>query len=50
VFLRDGTYVCMLCGATIEIPPGKRPLVIVKAASGRPNLRAIVLDGKELHA
>lgn len=49
VFLRDGKYLCVLCGKVVEIPEGKRTLVFIATASGQPNMRTITLDGRELH-
>jgi hypothetical protein len=48
--LHDGKYQCVLCGALLEIPPDKEPSVVIKAASGSPNLRTIICDGEEIHS
>ena len=50
MFLHHGKYVCLLCGAEIEVPKDERPLVTIKASSGKPNIRAIILRGRELHS
>jgi hypothetical protein len=50
ILQEDGKFRCVLCGALVDVPDGKRPLVLIKARSGEPNMRAITLDGVELHA
>jgi hypothetical protein len=49
VRLENGKYLCTLCGALLDIPTDRAPLVLIKAASGQPNVRAITLAGEELH-
>jgi hypothetical protein len=46
---RDGRYECTLCGAVLDIPEDKVPLVVITAASGEPNMRAIMVEGTEIH-
>jgi len=46
---RDGRYECTLCGAVLDIPEDKVPLVLIAAASGEPNMRAIIVEGEEIH-
>jgi hypothetical protein len=46
----DGKYLCVLCGAELDVPAGKEPSIVIKAASGSPNLRTIVCDGEEVHS
>jgi hypothetical protein len=48
--LHDGKYECVLCGAVLDVPTDREPQVVIKAASGQPNTRTIVYDGKEIHA
>jgi hypothetical protein len=48
--LHDGRYECVLCGAVLEVPTDHEPLVVIKAAGGKPNIRVIVYEGKEVHA
>jgi hypothetical protein len=48
--IRDGQYKCQQCGAVLAIPVGAVPLVLVKAAGGEPNRRAIVFHGAEIHS
>lgn len=48
--LHDGRYECVLCGAVLDIPTDVEPAVVIKGAAGRPNLRAIIYKGKEIHA
>jgi hypothetical protein len=48
--LHDGKYECVLCGVTLDVPTEGEPSVIIKAASGAPNIRTIVYEGVEIHA
>jgi hypothetical protein len=50
MILQNGNYVCSMCGTEIPITADQRPLAMIKAASGEPNMRVITLAGKELHA
>jgi hypothetical protein len=50
VLLRQGKYVCALCGEPVMAETDQRPLIVIRAASGEPNLRVISLEGRELHA
>jgi hypothetical protein len=43
------TWTCRECGAVIDIAPGRVPDVRIHGASGRPNMRVLVLDGEEIH-
>lgn len=45
----DGRYECTLCGAVLDIPEDKVPLVLITASSGAPNMRSIMVEGKEIH-
>jgi hypothetical protein len=48
--LIDGRYVCSHCGATLPIPIDRRePHVVIRATAGKPNVRSLMLDGRELH-
>jgi hypothetical protein len=47
--LVDGRYECALCGEVLDIPFGAEPTVVLHAASGRPNVRVISVDGVEVH-
>ena len=47
--LHDGRFECTLCGAVLDIPAEKVPLVVIVAASGQPNMRTIRVDGVEVH-
>ncbi len=40
---------CMLCGAIVDIPPGKKPVRVLQGTSGKPNVRVIKIDGVEIH-
>ena len=46
---RDGRFECTLCGAVLDVPEDKVPLVLIAAASGEPNMRTIMVEGAELH-
>jgi len=41
--------VCALCGARLDVPPGKTVTVTFVGSSGKPNARVVVVDGKEIH-
>ncbi len=47
--LIDGRYTCVLCGAVLDIPLTENPQVVVIAASGKPNERALRYGGEEIH-
>jgi hypothetical protein len=44
-----GKYVCAQCGEKLDIPLGEPPKVTVHAASGKPDVRVLSREGKELH-
>ena len=46
----DGRYQCAHCGAILDIGPDDEPRVSIRAASGQPNVRALMLGSKEIHA
>ena len=46
---RRGLWTCRQCGAVLDIPAGRRPEVMIAAASGQPNVRILTIDGKEIH-
>jgi hypothetical protein len=48
--MADGHYECVQCGDVLNISHDAVPRIVMKAASGRPNERAIVLDGHEIHS
>lgn len=50
MLLQDGRYFCILCGAEIEITSAQRPVTLIKASSGEPTQRVIMLGDHELHA
>jgi len=50
VFLRNGKYLCTLCGAELDISDEERPLAMIRASSGQPNVRTITLHGRVVHA
>ena len=48
---RDDRYECTICGAALDVAEGKERSVwtMVVAVAGKPNVRTMMLDGKELH-
>jgi hypothetical protein len=42
-------YRCALCDAKLDLPEGSAPRVHIEGASGKPNVRVLSLDGKEIH-
>jgi hypothetical protein len=48
--IRDGRYECAYCGAVLEIPLSERPRVVIRAASGKPNVRGLELEGRLIHS
>jgi hypothetical protein len=47
--LHDGRYECAHCGAVLDIPLMNDPRVMIRAASGQPNVRVLFLDEREIH-
>lgn len=45
----DARYECAHCGAILAIPLVETPTVVIHAASGRPNERVLIYDGREIH-
>ena len=45
----DGRWVCVECGAVLDIASDENPKATIHAASGKPNVRVLVVDGKEVH-
>ena len=46
----DGHYQCSHCGQVLDIPATTTdPHVVVRAFAGQPNVRSLMLDGRELH-
>jgi hypothetical protein len=40
---------CWLCGATLDVPDGVRPLSYIAGHSGRENERVLTVDDREVH-
>lgn len=40
---------CASCGARLDIQPHQVGVVVFHAASGQPNVRVILVDGREIH-
>ena len=49
VRLRDGRYECDFCGTILGLSARREPQVSFVAASGKPNVRSLSVDGKEIH-
>ena len=47
--LEGGRYVCAQCGVELSIRADEKPMVTMSAVGGQPNMRVLVLDGKEVH-
>ena len=47
--LNNDEYECTLCGLVLDLAKDQRPLVTIAAASGKPNMRTISVDGREIH-
>jgi len=47
--LGPDTYVCTLCNATIAVSGEERPVVMMVAESGQPNIRVVSVAGVEVH-
>ena len=47
--LHCGRYECALCGAVLDIPLIPDPMVMIKASSRRPRMRALILFGETIH-
>jgi hypothetical protein len=45
----DGRYECANCGARLEVTPDGEPNVTFHAAGGKPNVRVLRLEGREIH-
>ena len=43
------TYRCTACNALVRVEADDRPLVMITAQSGQPNIRVISVAGKEVH-
>jgi hypothetical protein len=47
--LHDGRYECANCGERLEIDERGEPNVTFHATGGKPNVRVLKLDGREIH-
>lgn len=45
----DGGYECAGCGAPLDVSEGEKPLAILFAASGKPTVRVLKVNGREIH-
>ena len=47
----NGRYVCSHCGKALPIPAdAPDPHVVIRALGGAPNIRTLMLDGREIHS
>ena len=47
--LHDGRYECANCGAHLEVATRGEPKVTFHATGGKPNVRVLKLEGREIH-
>ena len=47
--LDDAKYRCALCDEPLDVPLNAGVRVMIRATSGRPNIRVLSLDGREIH-
>lgn len=47
--LGPDTYVCTLCSTTIKLSGEERPVVMMAAESGQPNIRIVSVADVEVH-
>jgi hypothetical protein len=43
------TYICTLCETTVPVSGEERPVVMLAAESGQPNIRIVSVAGIEVH-
>jgi hypothetical protein len=43
------TYVCTLCNTTVAVSGEARPVVVMRADSGQPNIRVVSVEDVEVH-
>jgi len=46
---RDGRYECARCGVMLDVPDHAQVRTMIMQSSGEPAVRAILVDGKEIH-
>ncbi len=49
MFMRNGKYLCILCGEELDVPLDARPNAVIERATDQLGMRTISLDGNELH-
>ena len=47
--LHKGRYECFYCGAVRDLPGDQDPQVVIHATSGKPNVRVVSIEGREVH-
>jgi hypothetical protein len=45
----DGKYECANCGEVLKVPRGVEPTVVFRGGSGKPSVRALLVNGREIH-
>jgi len=45
----NGAWQCLYCQAELDVPDGRQPRPMLIGQSGKPNVRVLILDGKEIH-
>ena len=45
----DGHWVCVQCGAKLDVPRDVQPVVTIHGASGKPNIRVLKVGRSEIH-
>jgi hypothetical protein len=50
MILHKGKVLCALCGVEIDVTLEQGPFVVIMSSSGKPNIRTIMLESKDLHA
>ena len=43
------SYVCTLCNTTVVVSGEERPVVVIAAQSGQPNVRVVSVKNEEVH-
>jgi hypothetical protein len=47
--LVNGKPQCAYCRTELDVPEGKQPQQMIVGTSGRKNVRALLVDGREIH-
>lgn len=49
MLFRDREYTCAHCGEVLDLPALADPQVVIRAATGRRNVRVLAFKGVEIH-